>query len=200
MVEVEPKPKQGKRKAATGNAQEPVQDLPLVDAPASDQPEPEAALPNRKRAKQGKSTAQQTAAQAVNEDTEHEEANFKEVPGLPGVRHKMPQIPTEQPVVGPQTEERAAAQSGSHSNTGKSGNSRRQPLADTAVQSSSAGNIAEAAAAPGAAVMHGAASQAQVVDKPGARSVPAAQQSTLATGSDAQAAQFQMLQVRHQRC
>lgn len=209
VVEIEPKPKQGKRKAAAGNAQQPAQDMLSADVPASDQPETEAALPNMKRAKQSKSTAKQSAAEAVLEDAEHENANacFREVPGLPGVRHKMPQIPAaaasaaiEQPVASQKPERKTAAHSGSHSNAGKSGNSRKQPVTDTAAQSSSAGNIAEAAAAPGAAAEHAATARAHAADKPADTTVPAAQQSTLATGSDAQATQFQTLQVRYQIC
>lgn len=208
VVDIEPKFKQGKRKATAGNAQQPVTDLPSDAVPEGASPASEALLPNRKRAKQSKSAASEPAAVETAPDPAQPDgaaATFKEVPGLPGVKHKMPQISsapavtvaaaTVQPSTSPKAARKAAAQGPRQPGTAKSGSSNQQGAAETAAQSSSAGGAADKAFLTAAVHQHGAAAGPQVIDKPADKMVAAAQQSTLASGSDAQAAQFQTLQV-----
>lgn len=205
VVEVEPQAKRGKRKAASETADKPVTDTEA--APASQQLDQDAFLPNRKRSKASKS-AQQTAAAAAAtkvqgpagiEQPSTATASPKEVPGLPGVKHHMPVLPsTTKPT---QLEANAAAASGSRSQSGatRSNNSRRQASSGKAPQATEVSKP-DGVPQPRSHVAAGAVDTTKAVDKPADRSVAAAMQPTLASAGASQGMQFQRLQVLHYSC
>lgn len=204
IVEVEPKAKPGKRKAATDKTQQPVTN-PAPGRESEQEQSDSDTLPNRKRAKASKSVSQQPIAEETLPARGQPEAAsgvFKDVPGLPGVRHQIPQLTSAtvkspaQPNQSPQPVEKTNAPGNGRKGATKSGNSKPQ-VARLTVKSGSI-NSAEPAAAtavsqPAAAIPH-ANLGPQVIDQPKDRSAPGAQQNTLATG-DAQAVQFHTLQV-----
>lgn len=204
VVEVEPQAKRGKRKAASETADK--LGTNTEAAPASDQLDQDAFLPNRKRSKASKSAQQNgaTAAAAGADVQGHRDveqpstaaASPKEVPGLPGVKHQMPALPgATKPS---QAEAKAAAAPGSRSQSGptRSNNSRRQASSGKAPKATEVSKPdgvppLQSHAAPGAA------GTATAVDRPADRSVAAAMQPTLASAGASQGMQFQRLQVLH---
>lgn len=203
VVEVEPKAKRGKRKAASETAEELGRDE--KKSPTPEQLDQDAFLPNRKRSKPSKSAQQTEAAAAVAADVQRPAdtqqpstagAVLQEVPGLPGVKHQMPTLPVVVQGTKPTRAEAKAAASGGRSQSGaaRSNNSRRQ------ASSGKAARAAEASKPEGVSQQQGdaaraAAGNAKVVNKPADRSLDAAMQPTLASAGIAQGMQFQRLQV-----
>lgn len=201
VVEVEPKAKRGKRKAASEAL-----DRDEEASPTSEQLDQDAFLPNRKRSKPSKSAQQTEAAAAVAADlpgpAETQQpstagAMLQEVPGLPGVKHQMPTLPSmvAQGTKPTRAEAKAAASGGrSQSGATRSNNSRRQ------ASSGKAARAAEVSKPEGVSQQQGdaateVAGAAKVVDKPADRSLDAAMQPTLASAGIPQGMQFQRLQV-----
>lgn len=201
VVDIEPKPKQGKRKAIAAQAAQLATDLPIEAHTVQNQVEPEATLPNKKRAKQSKSVAAQPAiAEYAQLDQAAVETVLREVPGLPGVTHRIPQAaatavsPLAQPAELLQQSNKAAATS---SNCAPASGSSRQPPAPAATQSSPIGSAAVKVGTDSASQRDEPVAHAHTFDKPADRAVPAAQRDMLAMGASAQADQFQILQVGH---
>lgn len=202
VVEVEPQAKPGKRKAASETADK--LSINTKAAPASEQSDHDAFLPNRKRSKSSKS-AQQTAAAADAQDPADAqqpstaEASPKDVPGLPGVKHQMPAFPgvVAQGTKPSQAEAKAATASESCSQSGaaRSNNSRRQASSGNAAR---AAEVSKPVPIPQQKQSHAAAEAAgtaNAVDKPADRSVAVTMQPTLASAGASQGMQFQRLQV-----
>lgn len=203
VVEVEPQAKRGKRKAAPADKL----GTNTEAAPASEQLDQDAFLPNRKRSKASKSAQQTeaTAAAAAAADVQSPlnieqhstaAAGPQEVPGLPGFKHQMPALPGATKPSQAEAKAAAAPRSRSQSGATRSNNSRRQassgkPPKATEVSKPEGGPPPQSHAAPGGAAT------TYAVDKPADRSVTAAMQPTLASAGASQGMQFQRLQVLH---
>lgn len=201
VVDIEPKPKQGKRKATAAQAAQLATELPTEAHTVQNQVEHDATLPNKKRAKQSKSAAAQPViAEYAQLDEAAIETVLREVPGLPGVTHRMPQAaatkvaPLAEPADLLQQSHKAAAPS--NRCAPDSGAGSQQPAPVAAAQSSPTA-VAVKVVTDSAAQQDGPVAQAHTVDKPADRAVPAAQRDMLAMGASAQADQFQILQVGH---
>ena len=204
VVEVEPKAKRGKRKAASETAEE--LDRDEEASPRPEQLDQDAFLPNRKRSKPRKSAQKTEAAAAVaadvpsSADTQQPStagAMLQEVPGLPGVKHQMPALPgmVAQGTMPTRAEAKAASGGRSQSGAARSNNSRRQ------ASSGKAARQGEVSKPDGVSQQQGdaataAAGNVKVVDKPADRSLDAAMQPTLASAGIPQGMQFQRLQVQ----
>ena len=198
VVEVEPQAKPGKRKAVSENADKLAPGIP------AEQSDEAIFLPNKKRSKSGKS-ASQKAADAASLDSSlalpHQleaagASALREVPGLPGVKHQMPELASAiddandaKPALA--SAKAAASESTSQSGPARSSNSRRQALSGKAA----AGKAAVTAEAARAESVPAEAAAAEAVDKPADRSVAVALQPTLASAGAAQGVQFLKLQV-----
>ena len=204
VVEVEPKAKRGKRKAASETADEPGRDEKA--SPAPEQLDQDAFLPNRKRSKPSKSAQKTEAAAAAAADVRGPAdtqqpstagAVSQEVPGLPGVKHQMPALPgvVVQGTKLSKAEAKAAASGGrSQSGTARSNNSCRQASSGKAARAGEVSKPDGVSKQQGEAATE-AAGNAKVVDKPADRSLDAAMQPTLASAGIPQGMQFQRLQV-----
>ena len=204
VVEVEPQAKRGKRKATSETADKLGRDKDA--SPTSEQLDQDAFLPNRKRSKPSKSAQKTEAAAAVAADVHGPtdaqqpstaEANSKEVPGLPGVKHQMAVLPGAMAhSIQPTKADVKAAASGSRSQSGaaRSNNSHRQASSGKAARASEVSKSEGAPHHQGDAATE-AAGAANAVDKPADRSVAVAMQPTLASAGASQGMQFQRLQV-----
>ena len=196
VLEVEPQPKRGKRKTASETADKLGKDNAATTAAAGGEPDQDAFLPNRKRSKPSKSAQQASAADdqstvEAQQQPSTAQAGSKEVPGLPGVKHRMPFLPGASiKEAKPSQPDAKAAASGSHSQSSKSNHSRQQPLSGKAAEASKPDAVPKE--------RHLVAGTAdKPVDKPADRSVAAALQPTLASAGGSQSMQFQRLQVCH---
>jgi len=209
VVEVEPKAKQGKRKAASETSDKLTAGVTAAQAPASHEQDQEDFVPNRKRARPSNSLPHKAAA-TVGPDTavaelQQPEAGataLREVPGLPGVKHQMPKIAaaiavTKDTRPAQLAAEAAASVSRSQSGPARSNNSRKQASSGKAGTSKAAatGETAKPATVP--AQQPGCAEGEVAVDKPGDRAVAVAMQPTLASAGLSQGVQFHKLQVLH---
>jgi len=211
VVEVEPKAKRGKRKAASESADKLATGIPAEEATPAEDPEQDEFLPNRKRSKPGKSAALRAgapagadAAAAQLQQLEAAGTTMREVPGLPGVKHQMPKIATAAAMaVGVAKPASAAANTAgktaaleNHSQSGpaKSNNSMRQASSGKAASGRAAAAAKSTKPASGPA-RKAEPAEAEAVDKPADRSVAVALQPTLASAGASQGMQFQILQV-----
>ncbi|DBA85377.1 TPA: hypothetical protein ACH3X2_006056 [Trebouxia sp. C0005] len=207
VIEVESKAKRGKRKAASENSDKLTAGATAVQAPASHEQDQEDFLPNRKRARPSKSLPHKAAATvgpeaafAALQPPEAGATALREVPGLPGVMHHIPNIATAT-VATKDTRpaqlaaEAAASESRSRSGPARSSNSRQQ---------ASSGNAGtNKAAATGETIkpdtmptqQSGCTKGEVAVDKPGDRAVAVAMQPTLASAGLSQGLQFHKLQA-----
>ncbi len=207
VVEVEPKTKRGKRKAASENSDKLTTDVTAAQASASLEQDQEDFLPNRKRARPSKSLPHKAAATSGSDvavaELQQPEAGataLREVPGLPGVKHHMPKIATATAATkdarpAQLAAEAAASESRSQSGPARSNNSRKQASSGKAGTSTAAatGETAKPATVP--AQQPGCAKGEVAVDKPADRAVAFAMQPTLASAGSPQGVQFHKLQV-----
>lgn len=198
VLEVESKAKRGKRKTASETADKLGKDDAATDAAAAGEPDQDPFLPNRKRSKPSSSAQQASAADdqskmEAQQQPSTAQADPKEVPGLPGVKHHMPLLPggTIKDAKPSQADAKPAA-SESRSQSSRSNHTRQQPLARKAAK---AAEVSKPDAQPKQG--HAAGIADKPVDKPADRSVAAALQPTLASAGGSQSMQFQRLQVWH---
>jgi len=208
VVEVEPKAKRGKRKAASETSDKLTAGVTAAQAPASHEQDQEDFLPNRKRARPSKSLPHKAAA-TVGSDTavtklkQPEAGGLREVPGLPGVKHQMLKIATATAAAknarpAQLAAEAATSESRSQSGPARSNNSRKQASSGKAGTSKAAatGETIKPDTVP--AQQPGCAKGEVAVDKPADRAVAVAMQPTLASAGLSQGVQFHKLQVgRH---
>ena len=207
VVEVEPKAKRGKRKAARETTDKLTADVTAAQAPAFHEQDQEDFLPNRKRARPSKSLPHK-AATTVDPDTavaelQQPEAGataLREVPGLPGVKHQMPKIATAIAATkdarpAQLAAEAAAAESRSQSGPARSNNSRKQASSGKAGTSKAAATGETIKPDTVSAQQPGCAEGEVAVDKPADRAVAVAMQPTLASAGSPQGMQFHRLQV-----
>ncbi len=212
VVEVEPKAKRGKRKAASETTDKLTAGVTAAQAPASHEQDQEDFLPNRKRARPSKSLPHKAAAtvspDAAVAELQQPEAGataLREVPGLPGVKHQMPKIATATVATkdarpAQLAAEAIASEGRSQSGPARSNNSRKQASSGKAGTSKAAatGETTKPDTMP--ARQPGCAEGEVAVDKPGDRAVAVAMQPTLASAGLSQCVQFHKLQVGHHFC
>jgi len=210
VVEVEPKAKRGKRKAASETTDKLTADVTAAQAPASLEQDQEDFLPNRKRARPSKSLPHKagatvgpdTAVAELQQPEAGEAGSLREVPGLPGVKHQMPKIAaataaTKDARPAQLAAEAAASESRTQSGPARSNNSRKQASSGKAGTSKAAATGETAKPATVSAQQPGCAEGEVAVDKPGDRAVAVAMQPTLASAGPSQGVQFHKLQVWH---
>ncbi|KAL0042004.1 hypothetical protein WJX77_000403 [Trebouxia sp. C0004] len=207
VIEVEPKAKQGKRKAANETSDKLTAGVDTAQAPAFHEQDQEDFLPNRKRARPSKSLPHTAAAKvgpdaAVAEPQQPEAGAtaLREVPGLPGVKHQMPKTATAtaaskaaRPVQ--LATEAAASESHRQSGPARSNNNRQQASAGRAGSSKAAATCETTKPDTTPARQPGYAEGEVAVDKPGDRAVAVAMQPTLASAGVSQGVQFHKLQA-----
>ena len=209
VVEVEPKAKRGKRKAASETSDKLTAGVTMAQAPASLEQDQEDVLPNRKRARPSKSLPHKAAAtvapDAAVAELQRPKAGataLRDVPGLPGVKHRFPQVAsatvaTKDARPAQLAAQAAASESRSQADPARSNNSRKQAFSGKAGTSKAAATGETTKPDTILPQQPECATGEVAVDKPGDRAVAVAMQPTLASAGLSQGVQFYKLQVWH---